>query len=372
MKNYRKSIAVIVAVVSVLISMSSIAQQKNFKVNVKWQGGDGKFVVLTTTRNGLPVTLDSARIVNDAAVLQMPAPELFTTVYIGVNGNYFKDILVYPGTLAVEITNDPESFTKSKMTVKGGLEQDLYQESASVFNTGLMTNMARSRALKTIGTKENQDSIINSYRPKFDSLTHVQDYVTVKYPDQDISGYLLSKKVAFLPLAEREKQYNNLSARVKKGPYGVATKEIMISVVQRQVGQPAFNFTAKTIDNKEIKLSDYKGKYVLLDFWSSTCGPCLRMAPYMKKLYDTYREKGFEIIAVSLDTKREDWVRAQEKHGISGVQVSSLKGADDPIAKYYGIYQMPSMILIDNKGNNAGTVDPQALDAKLAELFDKG
>lgn len=372
MKNYRKSIVGLIAVLSVLISLSSFAQQKNFKVNVKWAGGDGKFVMLSTTQNGLPVTLDSVRIVNGAAVLQMPAPELFTTVYLGVNGNYFHDILVYPGTLAVEITNDPASFTKSKIAIKGGLEQDLYQESALVFNTGLMTNMARSKALKTIGTKENMDSIINSYKPKFDSLTHVQDYVTVKYPDKDIAGYLLSKKVAFLPLDEREKQYNNLSARVKKGPYGVAVKEIMTSVIQRQVGQPAFDFTARTKDNKDIKLSDYKGKYVLLDFWSSTCGPCLRMAPYMKKLYDAYRDKGFEIIAVSLDTKREDWIRALEKHGISGVQVSSLKGADDPIAKYYGIYQMPSMILIDNKGNNAGSVDPQALDAKLAELFDKG
>lgn len=393
MRNYKKSIAGLVAVCGVIISLSSTAQQKktalkpiaktipqkkeaavpkDFKVNVKWAGGDGKFVILTTNVNGLPVKLDSAGIVNGAAVLQMPAPELYTTVYIGINGNYLKDILVYPGTLDVEITNDPTSNIKSKLVIKGGLEQDLYQELAQVFNTGLMTNMARSRALKTIGTKKNTDSIMNSYKPRFDSLLHVQDYVSKKYPDQDIAGYILTRRISSLSPEEKEKQFNDLSARVKSGPYGKMAQDIVKGIEQRKVGHAAYPYALLTKDNKEVKIADFKGKYVLLDFWSSTCGPCLRMAPYMKKLYDTYRDKGFEIIAVSLDTKREDWIRAMEQHGISGIQVSSLKGGKDPLADYYSIYQMPAMILIDKNGNNAGQVDPQSLDAKLAELFDKG
>lgn len=393
MRNYRKSIAVLVAICGVMVSLGLSAQQKktsvkqtvkaisqkkavvkakDFKVNVKWPEGDGKFVMLTTNVNGQPVKLDSVGIVNGTAVLQMPAPELFTTVYIGINGNYLKEILVYPGTLNVEITNDPTSSLKSTLVVKGALEQDLYQEFTDVFTTGLMTNMRRTTALKTIGTKENTDSIMNSYKPVFDSLLRVQDYVSKKYADQDIAGYILTKRISSLSPEEQKKQFDDLSPRVKAGPYGKRAQEIVRGIEQRKVGHSAYPYALLTKDNKEIKIADFKGKYVLLDFWSSTCGPCLRMAPYMKKLYDAYREKGFEIIAVSLDTKRADWIRAMEKHAISGIQVSSLKGGDDPLADYYSIYQMPAMILIDKNGNNAGQVDPQSLDAKLAELFDKG
>jgi thiol-disulfide isomerase/thioredoxin len=393
MKSYKKSIAVLVVLCGVMISLNTSAQKKkaairpiakatpqkkeeakpiDFKVNVKWPDGDGKFVLLTTNRNGLPITLDSVSVVNGAATLQMPAPDLYATVYLGVNGNYFKEVLVYPGKLHVEITNDPTSGLNSKLVVKGGLEQNLYQEFTDVFSTGLMTNMARSKVLKTIGTKKNTDSIMNSYRPKFDSLLHVQDYVSKKYADQDIAGYILTKRISSLSAEEREKQFNDLSPRVKAGPYGKMAQNIVKGIEQRKVGNAAYPYALLTKDNKEIKLADFKGKYVLLDFWSSTCGPCLRMAPYMKKLYDTYRDKGFEIIAVSLDTKKADWIRAMEQHAISGIQVSSLKGGKDPLAEFYSIFQMPAMILIDKNGNNAGQVDPQALDAKLAELFDKG
>lgn len=398
--NYKKGITGFIAIAGILMSLNSVAQQKkspihpksktvvakhkavqqksnvaeqkDFRVNVKWEGGDGKYVILTTSINGNPVKLDSASIKGGTAVLQMPVTELFTTAYISINGSYLKEVLVSPGTVDAEIKNDPASQVGSDIKIKGGLEQDLLQQFTDVFSTGLMTNYARTRALKTIGTKENTDSIMNSYKPKFDSLLHVQDYVTKKYGDKDIAGYILTKRISSLAPAEREKQYNELSPRVKSGPYGQSAFNIMKGIVQREVGKTAYPYSLTTKDNKEIKIADYKGKYVLLDFWSSTCGPCLRMAPYMKKLYDTYRDKGFEIIAVSLDTKREDWIKAMEKHGISGIQVSSLKGGNDPLAEYYGIYQMPAMILIDVKGNNAGEVDPQKLDAKLAELFDKG
>ncbi len=373
MKNLKKNLAGLFIVLSAFISLVGSAQNKVFTVNVKWPGGDGKSLILTTNVNGAVVVLDSAKVVNGAAVLTTPAPGMYTGIYISIDHAYMKELLAYAGKVDIEITNSTDPMFRSTAKIKGGLEQDLYNEYNEVFSTGLMTNMARTRALKALGgpNPAKQDSIMKFYKPTFDSLLHVQDYVTTKYADKDIAGFMLTKRVAFLAPEEREKQFNSLSDRVKKGPYGLAARKIMTSVIQQQVGQPAFQFTAMTSDNKEIKLSDYKGKYVLLDFWSSTCLPCLRMAPYVKQLYDTYREKGFEIVAVSLDTKRQDWIAAMQKHAISGVQVSSLKGANDPIAQYYNIYQMPAMILIDPKGNNAGPVDPTKLDAKLAEIFNK-
>lgn len=372
MRRLTKSFILPIIAMGLFAPIASSAQKKAFNIQVKWPDGDGKELILTTNHDGKTVTLDSARVVNGAAVLSMPAPDLYSSVYLGVNHAYVHELLAYAGKVDIDISNSKDSDLNSVVTVKGGLEQDLLQEYNKIFMTGLMINFERTKALKVAGDNTfKKDSIMHFYRPTFDSLLHAQDYITAKYPDKDIAGFMLAKRVAYLSPELREKLYNNLSERVKKGPYGVAAREIMTSVSQRQIGQPAYQFSATTKDKKEIKLSDYKGKYVLLDFWSSTCGPCLRMAPYMKQLYDTYREKGFEIIAISVDTKREDWISAMQKHGISGIQVSSLKGGDDPIAAYYGVSQMPAMILIDPQGNNAGAVDPAHLDLKLAEIFKK-
>ncbi|TKC58569.1 AhpC/TSA family protein [Pedobacter hiemivivus] len=377
MTNLKYGLTGLMIVSGLFVSQLSSAQSKVFSVNVKWPGGDGKHIVLQTNQNGRPVTIDSANVVNGTAVLNMPAPDKYTAIYMGVNNNYMKEILAYAGSIDVEISNSLDPMFKSTAKIKGSLDQDLFQEYNNVFSSGLMINLARTQALKKLGPDQSKidqvkkDSIINFYKPSFDSLTRVQDYVTTKYADKDIAGFILTKRIGSLSIEEGEKQLNSLSERVRKGPYGLAAKNIMITTAQRKVGRPGFQFAATTYDNKEIKLADYKGKYVLLDFWSSTCLPCLRMAPYVKQLYDTYRTQGFEIIAVSLDTKRQDWIASLKKHEISGVQVSSLKGANDPIANYYGIYQMPAMVLIDRDGNNAGNVDPNRLDAKLSEIFNK-
>ena len=343
---------------------------KQFEIEVSWPNGDGKQLTLTTNKNGVNVTLDSARIVKGAAVLKMTAPELYSPVYVGINQAYVQELLAYDGKVNLDINNTSESDLNSTVTVKGSLEQDLFQEYSKIFMTGLQANFNRMQATKAAGDDtQKKDSIKQSYRPLFDSLLHAQDYIATKYPDKDIAGFMLAKRAPSLSVEEREREYKSLSDRVKRGPYGIAARGIITSIIQRQVGQPAFKFSATTKDKKVIKLADYKGKYVLLDFWSSTCIPCLRMAPYVKQLYDTYRDKGFEIIAISLDNKRADWIAALQKHAISGIQVSSLKGGDDPIAEYYGVEQMPAMILIDREGNNAGAVDPTKLDQKLAQIF---
>lgn len=372
MKILKKSLTLALVVLGLLAHFAGAAQNKAFTIQVKWPGGNGKALTLTSNHNGKTVVLDSTRVINGTAALKMPAPALYTSVYLGINHAYVQELLAYAGSVNVDVLNSPESDVKNTLTITGSLEQDLLQEYNKVFMTGLMANFQRMQALKAaVDQPLKKDSIMKFYKPTFDSLLHVQDYIASKYADKDIAGYMLAKRAPSLAAAEREKQYNSLSDRVKKGPYGVAARKVITTMIQREVGQTAFQFSATTKDNNVIKLSDYKGKYVLLDFWSSTCGPCLRMAPYMKQLYDTYREKGFEIIAISLDTKREDWISALQKHGISGVQVSSLKGGDDPIAEYYGVSQMPAMVLIDPQGNNAGLVDPAKLDVKLAAIFNK-
>lgn len=370
MKRYRTALVFIAT--GILISSAATAQKHVFRVNVNWPGGDGKEVAILADPqdgggNGL---LDSAVVSNATAVLEVPFNEM-RKMYVQVNKQYLKPVLLQDGTITLSVSNN-STFLGSAAVVNGDVDQEIYQQYENIFATGFELNMKRSREIKPVMKDTAKvNAIISAYKPAFDSLLHVQDDIAMRYPNRDISAYLLSLRLRSLPKEEIDREFNALSRSVRKGKYGKKVQELVKIKTQREIGQDAFHFTAYTKDKKAVKLSDYKGQYVLLDFWSSYCAPCLRMAPKVKELYTAYHEKGLEIISVSLDTQRDAWVNAMEKHALSGVQVSSLKGQYDPVAAYYGIEQMPAMILIDREGKNAGIVVPEKLDEKLAELFGK-
>ena len=111
---------------------------------------------------------------------------------------------------------------------------------------------------------------------------------------------------------------------------------------------------AYTPEGKEVRLSDYagKGKVVLIDFWASWCGPCIHEMPFMRELYQKYRERGLVFLGVSLDSDREKWLEALETHQAPGIQVSNLMGWEDSSPMDYGVQAIPFTILIDQTGEN--------------------
>lgn len=136
------------------------------------------------------------------------------------------------------------------------------------------------------------------------------------------------------------------------------------------VGKMAPEFTQNNPEGKPVKLSDFKGRYVLVDFWASWCKPCRAENPYVVAAYQKFNSKGFDILSVSLDASQKDWVNAIEKDGMPWVHVSDLKYWKNAVAVQYGINSVPSNFLVDPSGKIiAKNLRGDKLAEKLASLF---
>lgn len=150
----------------------------------------------------------------------------------------------------------------------------------------------------------------------------------------------------------------------------------MIAEVQKSEaflpGGEAPDFTQKTPDGEDMNLSDLRGKVVLVDFWASWCGPCRRENPNVVRLYNEYKEDGFDILGVSLDRNKDKWLAAIEKDGLTWHHVSDLRGWQNAAAQAYGVRSIPHTVLLDAEGKIiARNLRGSALEAKLAELFEE-
>ncbi len=121
---------------------------------------------------------------------------------------------------------------------------------------------------------------------------------------------------------------------------------------------------------KMIALSSLRGKYVLVDFWASWCKPCRMENPNVLKVYNKYKDKGFEIYGYSMDEKKENWLKAIEEDQINWVHTSDLKGWEAQGALDYGVQAIPATFLIDPKGNIVSRdLKGEKLEQKLEEIF---
>ncbi len=116
------------------------------------------------------------------------------------------------------------------------------------------------------------------------------------------------------------------------------------------IGKPAEDFTVETISGKKYTLSEQKGKVVLVQFWASWCAGCRAEMPNVKKCYEEFKDKGFDVIGISLDYEKEDMMKYLESVGVNCNISFSGKGWDDDTAKLYGVNSIPSLWLVDKKG----------------------
>ncbi|RZK79121.1 MAG: AhpC/TSA family protein [Pedobacter sp.] len=180
-----------------------------------------------------------------------------------------------------------------------------------------------------------------------------------------VGGYSM-KSEEILPV------FNKLNQELRLSYTGQGLYKMLNASTVAAIGAVAPNFTQKDVNGKAVSLSDYKGKYVLVEFWASWCAPCRAESPNLLKQYAAYKDKGFEILGVSVDNDKTKWVEAIKKDGLTWTQVSDLKGWESDARKVYGNSGVPANFLISPDGKIVGAhLVGEKLNKKLEELLAK-
>jgi len=144
--------------------------------------------------------------------------------------------------------------------------------------------------------------------------------------------------------------YALLDGPAKKGPFAELIEKTLLSANIGKIGSVLPEFKQNDVNGKLVSLHSFRGKYVLVDFWASWCGPCRGENPNVVKAYNKFKDKGFTILGVSLDQDKAKWLEAIKKDGLAWTHVSDLKYWNNAVAVQFGIQSIPANFLLDPNG----------------------
>lgn len=301
---------------------------------------------LQTYTNGELVVLDSSKFLNGKFTFSgsVSNPE---QQYIKIGEN--RPISIFVENSKIKIQASIDSLDKAKISGSEIHDQLIrFNEDMEPFNNEMREVYKKFKTTTEINEKKELENIL-------DSIYETQIEFTKEYVKENtnsiLSAYLIrTQLIHSTELNELVELTDLLSPTLKESKY---TKYLIerINLLRRlQPGEMAPTFSQTDTQGNTVNLSDFKGKYLLIDFWASWCGPCRRANPTIVELYNKFNKRGLEILGVSMDSDKEKWLQAISDDGLSWQQVSTLEGWKNPAGKLYGVNSIPHAILIDPEG----------------------
>lgn len=318
--------------VAALMLASCQEAPKGYVINGEVAGmPDGK-IYLKSFRNKMFFDVDTADVTNGKFTFQgeVDQPLLFGLATESMN--YPVQLFIENRSMDVKLGADGETLTVSNSPVN-----DVFQANAEkIFEKGY-----------------NIDSLVS------------------RYPDSPAAAFYLYRYFTYqLPLDSLKAVRAKLSPSLAASPYVTDLDEIIGKLENVQIGKTAPEFSLPDTGGVNVSLSDFRGQYVLLDFWASWCPPCRRENPNVVKAFRENKDKHFTIVGISLDNNKDKWLKAIADDSLTWTHVSDLKYWDSEIPALYGVRGIPANVLLDPDGVIiAKNITGEELHAKLKEVL---
>jgi peroxiredoxin len=289
---------------------------------------------------------------------------------------YQINFIGYPDSYETYLTNDDLTVTGNassikKLNVAGASAAQDYQLYLKRFNPlkERLNNSVTMANQAPAGKK--RDSLVNVVNKTVNDIQTQIDLFIKEKPASPVSSFILYVTTSLNnDPALLEERYAKLSGKAKTNMYGLAIGEMVEAQHFGAIGSTAPDFVQNNENGQPVSLSSFKGKYVLIDFWASWCGPCRRENPNVVAAYNEFKNKNFTILGVSLDQDKQKWLDAIKNDNLTWTHVSDLAYWQNAVAKKYNVSSIPQNYLLDPSGKIiAKNLRGEELRQKLSELL---
>jgi len=369
----------------IVILFTNCKENDNNTINLNLKGTDSDILIKldSVDLNDNSFTIDSIQGVNQFTIIKTEnytLPKIYRiTVY---NDSLKKKVssfkfwksnkpIFISGNLNMLKTN---SFKIDSLKIEGSNLNDIEEAYRNI----ILKKYNTPEVFKEMETAKDQierEGVVNKYLKliKSDQVNFIFEYpnnvVTLSYSIM-LANYIKTDSLNIF--------YNQLDPELKNSQRGTLLKEIILSS-KLEIGDKVKDFEAIDITGEKIKFSDFKGKIILLDFWASWCVPCHKQNRFeFKNLYNKYKKQDFVLISYSLDKEKDSssWKIESKKDSIKWVNISNLKGFNDPISKQFSVNAVPKSFLINRKGIIINSFegynpDEKEIETELDKIFSR-